>query len=97
VQAQIASLGSNLLMVRRASAWARAAAAGPPFAAADVEAIASQIGGVRRWRRGAAAGAWPTAATGRRRWLDAGLVQRRQLDAGLGPRADEGAPAPPSA
>ena len=47
VQAQIASLGSNLLMVMPGQRLGPGGGGGPPFAAADVEAIASQIGGVR--------------------------------------------------
>jgi putative ABC transport system permease protein len=47
VQAQIASLGSNLLMVRPGQRIGPGGGGGPAFQAADVEAIASQIGGVR--------------------------------------------------
>jgi len=46
VQAQIASLGSNLLMVRPGQRLGPGGGGGPAFAAADVEAIATQIGGV---------------------------------------------------
>ena len=48
VQAQIASLGSNLLMVMPGQRMGPGSGGGPPFAMADVEAIASQIGGIRR-------------------------------------------------
>ncbi len=47
VQAQIASLGSNLLMVLPGQRMGPGGGGGPPFAIGDVEAIASQIGGVR--------------------------------------------------
>ena len=47
VQAQIASLGSNLLMVLPGQRMGPGSGGGPPFAMADVEAIASQIGGIR--------------------------------------------------
>jgi putative ABC transport system permease protein len=47
VQSQIASLGSNLLMVRPGQRIGPGGGGGPAFQAADVEAIASQIGGVR--------------------------------------------------
>jgi putative ABC transport system permease protein len=46
VQAQITSLGSNLLMLRPGQRMGPGGG-GPAFALADVEAIASQIGGVR--------------------------------------------------
>ena len=47
VQAQIAGLGSNLLMLLPGQRMGPGSAGGPPFAAGDVEAIAAQIGGVR--------------------------------------------------
>jgi putative ABC transport system permease protein len=47
VQNQIASLGSNLLQVRPGQRMGPGSSGGPAFAVADVEAIASQIGGVR--------------------------------------------------
>jgi putative ABC transport system permease protein len=47
VQSQIASLGSNLLQVRPGQRLGPGGGGGPAFAVADVEAIASQIGGVR--------------------------------------------------
>ena len=47
VQAQISSLGSNLLMVRPGQRLGPGGGGGPAFAVADVEAIASQIGGIR--------------------------------------------------
>ncbi len=47
VQAQIASLGSNLLMVLPGQRMGPGGGGGPPFAIADVEAIGSQIGGIR--------------------------------------------------
>ena len=47
VQAQIASLGSNLLMVLPGQRMGPGSAGGPAFAIGDVEAIASQIGGIR--------------------------------------------------
>ena len=47
VQNQIASLGSNLLQVRPGQRLGPGGGGGPAFAVADVEAIASQIGGVR--------------------------------------------------
>jgi putative ABC transport system permease protein len=47
VQSQIASLGSNLLMVLPGQRMGPGGGGGPAFNVADVEAIASQIGGVR--------------------------------------------------
>ncbi len=47
VQAQITSLGTNLLMVRPGQRMGPGGGGGPAFAAADVDAIATQIGGVR--------------------------------------------------
>ncbi|MCW5665611.1 MAG: ABC transporter permease [Piscinibacter sp.] len=47
VQAQIASLGSNLLMVLPGQRMGPGSAGGPAFNASDVEAIAQQIGGLR--------------------------------------------------
>jgi putative ABC transport system permease protein len=47
VQAQIASLGSNLLMVLPGQRMGPGSGGGPAFAMADVEAVASQIGGIR--------------------------------------------------
>lgn len=47
VQAQIASLGSNLLMVLPGQRMGPGGGGGPAFNIADVEAIASQIGGIR--------------------------------------------------
>lgn len=47
VQAQIASLGSNLLMVLPGQRMGPGGGGGPAFAIGDVEAIASQIGGIR--------------------------------------------------
>ncbi len=47
VQTQIASLGSNLLMLMPGQRMGPGGSGGPPFAYTDVEAIASQIGGVR--------------------------------------------------
>jgi len=47
VQSQIASLGSNLLMVRPGQRLGPGGGGGPAFQATDVEAIATQIGGVR--------------------------------------------------
>jgi putative ABC transport system permease protein len=47
VQAQITSLGTNLLMVRPGQRLGPGGGGGPAFASADVDAIASQIGGVR--------------------------------------------------
>ncbi|MCU0774601.1 MAG: ABC transporter permease [Ideonella sp.] len=47
VQAQIASLGSNLLMVLPGQRMGPGSVGGPAFALADVEAVGSQIGGVR--------------------------------------------------
>lgn len=47
VQAQIASLGSNLLMLMPGQRMGPGGGGGPPFAVADVEAISAQIGGVR--------------------------------------------------
>jgi putative ABC transport system permease protein len=47
VQTQIASLGSNLLMVMPGQRMGPGGGGGPAFAMGDVEAIASQIGGVR--------------------------------------------------
>lgn len=47
VQAQIASLGSNLLMVLPGQRMGPGGGGGPAFALADVEAIDSQIGGIR--------------------------------------------------
>ena len=48
VQAQISSLGTNLLMVRpgQRQGFGGGAAAAPAFKAADAQAIASQIGGI---------------------------------------------------
>lgn len=47
VQAQIASLGSNLLMVLPGQRMGPGGGGGPAFNISDVEAIASQIGGIR--------------------------------------------------
>jgi putative ABC transport system permease protein len=47
VQSQIASLGSNLLMVLPGQRMGPGGGGGPAFNVGDVEAIASQIGGVR--------------------------------------------------
>lgn len=47
VQAQIASLGSNLLMVLPGQRMGPGGGGGPAFNIGDVEAIASQIGGIR--------------------------------------------------
>jgi putative ABC transport system permease protein len=47
VQSQIASLGSNLLMVLPGQRMGPGGGGGPAFNVADVEAISSQIGGVR--------------------------------------------------
>jgi putative ABC transport system permease protein len=47
IQSQIASLGSNLLMVRPGQRLGPGGGGGPAFNLADVEAIAGQIGGVR--------------------------------------------------
>jgi putative ABC transport system permease protein len=47
VQSQIASLGSNLLMVLPGQRMGPGGGGGPPFAVADVDAITSQIAGVR--------------------------------------------------
>jgi putative ABC transport system permease protein len=47
IQSQIASLGSNLLMVRPGQRLGPGGGGGPAFSLADVEAIAGQIGGVR--------------------------------------------------
>jgi putative ABC transport system permease protein len=47
VQTQIASLGSNLLMVLPGQRMGPGGSGGPAFSVADVEAIRSQIGGVR--------------------------------------------------
>ena len=47
VQSQIASLGSNLLMVLPGQRMGPGGGGGPAFNVDDVEAIASQIGGVR--------------------------------------------------
>ena len=47
IQSQIASLGSNLLMVRPGQRLGPGGGGGPAFNVADVEAIAGQIGGVR--------------------------------------------------
>lgn len=47
VQSQITSLGTNLLMVRPGQRMGPGGGGGPAFAAADVDAIASQIAGVR--------------------------------------------------
>ena len=47
VQTQIASLGSNLLMVMPGQRMGPGSPGGPAFAMGDVEAISSQIGGVR--------------------------------------------------
>jgi putative ABC transport system permease protein len=47
VQSQIASLGSNLLMVLPGQRMGPGGGGGPAFSVDDVEAIASQIGGVR--------------------------------------------------
>lgn len=47
VQTQIASLGSNLLMVLPGQRMGPGGGGGPAFNVGDVEAIASQIGGVR--------------------------------------------------
>jgi len=47
VQAQIASLGSNLLMVLPGQRMGPGGGGGPAFAIGDVEAIDSQIGGIR--------------------------------------------------
>jgi putative ABC transport system permease protein len=47
VQTQIASLGSNLLMILPGQRMGPGGGGGPAFAMGDVEAIASQIGGIR--------------------------------------------------
>jgi putative ABC transport system permease protein len=47
VQTQIASLGSNLLQVRPGQRLGPGGGGGPAFQASDVDAIATQIGGVR--------------------------------------------------
>lgn len=47
VQSQIQSLGSNLLMVLPGQRMGPGGGGGPAFAIGDVEAIASQIGGIR--------------------------------------------------
>jgi putative ABC transport system permease protein len=47
IQSQIASLGSNLLMVRPGQRLGPGGGGGPSFTSADVDAIAGQIGGVR--------------------------------------------------
>ena len=47
IQSQIASLGSNLLMVRPGQRLGPGGGGGPAFVSADVDAIAGQIGGVR--------------------------------------------------
>ncbi len=47
IQSQIASLGSNLLMVRPGQRLGPGGGGGPAFSVADVEAISGQIGGVR--------------------------------------------------
>ena len=47
IQSQIASLGSNLLMVRPGQRLGPGGGGGPAFNVADVEAIAGQIGGVQ--------------------------------------------------
>jgi putative ABC transport system permease protein len=72
----------------RASAWGRAAAAAAPaFKIADAAAIASQIGGVRRWRPRRA----PAPRGGQRPQLDQQrhrqhqrLARHRQLEGGQG-------------
>ena len=85
VQTQIASLGSNLLMVRPASAWARAAAAGRPSASPTSRRSRAQIGGVRAVAPEVRSSAtlvangrnWSASVTG----TTQRLVQRQQLDA----------------
>jgi hypothetical protein len=88
----------------RASAWARAAAAAaaPPFKESDAEAIASQIGGVRRGARSA----HRRHRGGQRPQLDQQRHRQHQRLAETGnwtlPRAANSpttscAPAPPSA
>ena len=47
IQSQIASLGSNLLMVRPGQRLGPGGGGGPAFSVADVDAISGQIGGVR--------------------------------------------------
>ncbi len=47
VQTQIASLGSNLLMLMPGQRMGPGSSGGPAFSVADVEAISAQIGGVR--------------------------------------------------
>ena len=47
VQSQIASLGSNLLMVLPGQRMGPGSSGGPAFNVADVEAVATQIGGLR--------------------------------------------------
>ena len=47
VQSQIASLGSNLLMVLPGQRMGPGSSGGPAFNIADVEAVATQIGGLR--------------------------------------------------
>jgi putative ABC transport system permease protein len=72
VQSQIASLGSNLLMVRPGQRLGPGGGGGPAFGVADVEAIESQIGGVRAAAPEVRAGAtvvangrnWATSVTG---------------------------------
>jgi putative ABC transport system permease protein len=71
VQAQITSLGSNLLMLRPGQRMGPGGG-GPAFAAADVDAIATQIGGVRAVAPEVRAGVtvvangrnWSTSVTG---------------------------------
>jgi putative ABC transport system permease protein len=72
VQSQISSLGSNLLMVRPGQRLGPGGGGGPAFAADDVEAISSQIGGVRAVAPEVRAGVtvvangrnWTTSVTG---------------------------------
>jgi putative ABC transport system permease protein len=72
IQSQIASLGSNLLMVRPGQRLGPGGGGGPAFGVADVEAISGQIGGVRavapEVRSGATVVAngrnWTTSITG---------------------------------
>jgi putative ABC transport system permease protein len=74
VQAQIESLGSNLLMVRPGQRLGpgQGSAGAPPFKLADVQAVASQIGGVAAVAPEVRAGAtvvsegrnWQTTVTG---------------------------------
>ncbi|NVD74725.1 ABC transporter permease [Duganella sp. BJB488] len=94
VHDQIASLGSNLLMVRTGQRMGQGGSGAPAFKEADAEAIALQIGGIRAVAAEARSGAtvvangrnWTTTVTGgSAEWIAAAnwtLSAGRQFDDG---------------